>query len=264
MPETGKKSVPKYIISGEKGNIGSLLKKKLKNVSFYNENTYSSNADVFIHLASKSDDSAIKIVESNISYLLQVIHFCKRNSIKKFIFFSAMSIYNNTNKENVHEKDFYFNTNLYSTSKLLGENILEESTLEVLIIRLPMVLTRDHKNGVLNRIVEKLKKNQDVLLKNSHKLFNNFISIDDIYNFIIDYKFEKNFEKINLASKKENTLLEITEFLKKKLSSRSIIITSNEQCDFFNISIKKAKKLYKYKAIRNETKLSNWIKLRRK
>lgn len=254
----------KYIISGTNGNVGSLIKHSFNDCSVYNKDIKSSTADIFIHLASKSNANVTDTINSNINYLLKTIDFCKQNNIKKFIFFSAMSIYNNTNKEDITEEDYYFDTDFYSTSKLFGENILKESELKVLIIRLPMVLTRESNNGILNRILNKLENNEDIILQNSYKLFNNFISVDDIYNFIVNYTFEKKFERINLGSKKDHSLLQIIKFLKKKTLSKSKIIISKEECTFFNISIKKAKRIYNYKPIKNKKILLSWLKMRRK
>ena len=240
----------KYIISGLSGNIGSLIKNEFSNVTEYSKHLNIENQNIFIHLASKSTGSYKNILKSNITYLSEVIEFCNKNNIKKFVFFSAISI--NTSED------------LYSTSKLLGEKILKESGLDVLIIRLPMVLTRDIKNGILNRIIQKLEKNEDITLYNGDRKFNNFISIYDIYSFIINYHFKKKYEIIGLASSKENTLSEFVELMKNKLNSKSKIICSKKRHDFFNVSIKRAKNKYNYNPSKNEKILSNWIKIRNK
>lgn len=235
----------KYILSGINGNVGSILRKKICYSSEYNQDIKSSDADIFIHLASKSSDNYEDIVTSNITYLIQCIEFCKKNHIKKFVFFSAISIYTNDS--------------VYSISKLLGEKILKESELNVLVMRLPMILTDDNKNGILNRIIMKLRNNEDIIIYNANKKFNNFISVHDIANFITNYKFDKKYEIIDLASKKEYTLLEIVKFLKKEIKAKSNIIVSKQTHPFVNISIKNAIKEYGYKPKSTKKILKLWL-----
>lgn len=236
--------MPKYILNGLSGNVGSLLKHKFNNYSEYNKSLKVTDEKIFVYIAAKSTGKYDEIIDANINYLSEIIKFCKSNKINKIIFFSAISIYTKSD--------------LYSTSKLLGEKMLEESGLNVLVIRLPMILTNDKKNGVLNRIVQKLEKNEDIVLFNADKKFNNFVSIDDIHSFIIRYSFKKKFETIDLGSKKDNTLFDIVQFLKHLLKSKSNILINKQNSPFFNISIKKAEK-NSYKPTNTKKKLKNWI-----
>lgn len=201
--------VNKYIISGINGNVGKLLVSYFDNYDIFDSSLKFSNADIFIHLASKSYGNYEEIIKSNIDYLVEAIEFCKQNNIKNFIFFSAFSINN--------KDDFY------SKSKLFGEYILRESGLNVLVLRLPMILTQEATNGILNRIIDKLEHDKIVDLYNANKKFNNFISIDSICSFIINYSFNTKFEIISLQTADELTLYEIVLTMKKILNSKSDI-----------------------------------------
>ena len=240
----------KYIISGINGNTGTLLKDKFLNYETYSNNMQSSDADIFIHLAAKTTGSYTEIIESNIYYLSQIIDFCKTQNIKNIIFFSAISI-------NTH-------TDLYNTSKLLAEQMLKASGLKVLVLRLPMILTQESNNGILNRIANQLINNEDIILHNANKAFNNFIDINEIYNFINTYTFIKEYERINLASNNDWTLEKVIEFLKIKLDSTSSININRDDFPYFNVCTQKAIKEYSYTPIDNAEKLSNWVKTRKK
>jgi nucleoside-diphosphate-sugar epimerase len=240
----------KYILNGLSGNVGVLLKDKFNNFTEYGKHLNITNEEVFVHIAAKSNGNYSEIIEANINYLVKIIKFCKLNKIKKIIFFSAISIYT---------KD-----DLYSTSKLLGEKILKESGLKVLVIRLPMILTMDKKNGILNRIIQKLENNEDVVLYNANKKFNNFISVDDIFNFINKYTFKKKYEVVNLATDNKFKLVKIVNILKKRTNSKSKIIINNEKVDIEKLSIKKAKIKYNYKPLSTKKILTNWKKIRGK
>lgn len=237
-----------YILSGMNGHIGSELKNKLDSCVEYDKNIKPDNKKIFIHLASKSNGKYKNIIKSNIDYLIEVIDFCKKNDIKKLIFFSAISIYNKQD--------------IYSITKLLGEQILKESNLKVLVLRLPMVLTKERNNGILNRIVNKLETNDDVILFNADKKFNNFISVNDIYNFINTYKFKKKFEIVDLSTDKNLTLLEITDFIKDYLSSTSKVISKKSNDSLLHISLDKATNEYNYKPIKTKKILKQWLKQR--
>lgn len=237
----------KYIISGLDGNVGKLIKKNIPRYIDYTNSVDLKGGEVFLHLASKSNGSYEDIINSNIDYLCEVIDFCRSSNIKKLVFFSAISIYT---------KD-----DIYSVSKLLGEKMLRDSGLKVLVLRLPMILTKDRKKGVLNRIVQTLEKNDEIILFNANKKFNNFVSVDDIYGFIKNYSFKKKYEIVDLGSKKEATLLEIVKFMKHHLKSKSNIIIDKRKSEFFNISLKKAKK-FNYKPTTSKKILKNWLKER--
>jgi len=256
----------KYVISGYNGKVGKDLLCLLNNNKYivykYNEKEIV-DADCFIHLAACSDSTSRdsnKIVNSNIYLLINIIDYCKTNNIKNLVFFSAMGICNNMNVENLSEKTNCLQPNgLYNISKLFGEEILKYSGLNVLVLRVPSVLTTSQNSGLLYRFVQKLKKNEDISITNGDKLFNSFVSVEDIFNFIIGYKFNNNYELVFLAKELKLTLFEIIEILKKYLNSQSHIFRSTQLSDFFNISIEKAQS-YGYVPEDIEVTLKNWIK----
>ena len=240
----------RYIISGLDGNVGKLIKKMaIEYINYSNDIDVKGN-EVFLHLASRSYGSYQDIINANIDYLCEVIEFCKSNNISKFVFFSACSIYN---------KD-----DIYSVSKLLGEKILKESKMKILILRLPMILTSDKKYGILNRIIHKLEKDDDVELYNAHRVFNNFISVDEIYNFIELYPFLNDCETIDLVSNDQNSLLDITEMLKEIMGSKSNIVELKKLESDINLSINNIIDKYGYLPLKNSDKLKRWINLRNK
>ncbi len=248
----------KFIINGENGNVGKILSQQ-DNVILYNQQPNIHNVNTFIHLASKSQDKDFELIESNILYLKEMISFCEKNNIANFIFISAVSIYGEKNKNNVNENDSCKNTQLYGLTKLMGEEILKMSNLNILILRLPMILTDNKSNGVLNRIILKLENNEKVVLYNSDKIFNNFIGMNDLINFINIYKFKNKIEILNLATSQQLSLKEIVLYLKNLLKSSSQIEFNNEKKKFFNISISRAQKYYAYEPQETKEILYKWI-----
>lgn len=240
----------KYIATGLQGNVGVLLQNEFDSIREYTKTLENINGTIFMHLASKSNGSWQEIVHSNINYLCEVIEFCRIKGIKKIIFFSAISIYS--------QED------LYSTSKLLGEKILKESGLQVLVLRLPMILTLETQNGILNRIIHKLQKDDEIILYNYDKKFNNFISVKEICDFIKEYKFKNDFEIVNLATSKEMTLYEIVEFMKAFLSSKSKITLEKGCKPLLEIDVDRLRNEFNYKPQKVKNTLHTWLEKRGK
>ena len=120
------------ILTGEKGNIGSVL------YSLYQKDGIDScpikkyemdmNATRLIHLAAKSPPSNChEFLESNIIYLKKIIETAINFKIKEFIFFSSISIYGNQNRYSLSEESPIIEPCSYGISKLFGEALLKES-----------------------------------------------------------------------------------------------------------------------------------------
>lgn len=253
----------KIILSGANGSVGTLLFDKFKKDDYLVEKldlNDLSKKDVFIHLAARTSNSN-EILDSNISYLKQCIDYCKKTGIKKFIFFSTVSVYGNVNQENVNESSHFSNTpNIYGLSKLIGEELLKETNLDVLILRLPAILTKNTKNTFIYKLYEKLTNNEDITITNYNRIFNNIIDVNSIYNFILKYDFKKENETFILGVKQEKTLKEIVEFLKQELASNSNIIQNDKDSNFYNIDSSKAiNKNFEQRDIKEV--LKEWIDL---
>ncbi|MGA1933315.1 SDR family oxidoreductase [Arcobacter sp. YIC-464] len=255
----------KIVISGVNGSVGKLLFNKLEKEDFLVEKldlNDLNNKDIFIHLAAKTSNTQ-EILDSNISYLKECIEYCKKTNIKNFIFFSTMSVYGNINQEDVNEQTSFSNTpNIYGLSKLLGEELLKESGLNVLILRLPAILTKNTTNTFIYKLYEKLSNNEDITITNYNKTFTNIIDINSIYDFIFTYDFKSKNETFVLGIKKEKTLKEVVEFLKKELNSKSNIVLNDNISNFYNIDNSKAIK-YGFKQRDIKEVLKEWINLLR-
>lgn len=253
----------KIVISGATGSVGKILFNKLEKENYLVKkldlNDLNSK-DIFIHLAAKTSNTQ-EILNSNISYLKECIEYCKKTNIKNFIFFSTMSVYGNINQENINEESNFSSTpSIYGLSKLLGEELLKESNLNVLILRFPAILTKNTTNTFIYKLYEKLSNNEDITITNYNKAFNNIIDIDSIYDFISNYNFNNKNETFVLGIKKEKSLKEIVEFLKKELNSNSNIILNYNASNFYNIDNSKAIK-YGFKQRNIKEVLKEWINL---
>ena len=255
------------LITGGSGDIGSILFKLYQREGFdilpFDEKI-DMKADRILHLAAKSPPAhPVDIINSNVIYLQRVANYAKRNKIGELIFFSAASVYGNQNKENVAENDCVVDPNIYGVSKLLGEKLLRETSLNVLCLRLPAVLGLKNKTNFLSRCYVKLKNNEDIELTNPERLFNNLISIENIFDFLKNLVFKKKHDVVNLAAKKEMTIIEIVKLMKERLQSTSGIISPDKKADCFTLSTTKAETEYDFKPCPVKESITEWLHERR-
>jgi len=256
----------RYLITGSSGDVGSILYQLYKREGFdilpFDEKI-DMKADRILHLAAQSPPANPEdIINSNVIYLQRVADYAARNKINELIFFSAVSVYGKQNKENVAEKDCIVDPDIYGVSKLFGEKLLSETSLNVLCLRLPAVLGLKNKTNFLSRCYAKLKNNEDVELTNQDRPFNNFISIKNIFDFLKNLVFKKKHDVVNLASRKEMTILEIVELMKQAMGSRSNILPLDSKGSFFNISTEKAESEYGFIPHTAKATILKWVKQR--
>ena len=248
----------RYVLTGENGNVGKILKRYLSNCISYDNFIDSKSDDIFLHLATRVDK---ELIESNILFLKECIEFCLEKKIKKFIFFSSASIYGNINKENVKESECSSNISLYASSKIFGEKLLFDykDRLSVLVLRLPAVLT-NQKNSFIYKLKNKLHRDEDIELYNYNKRFNGFIGVKDIAEFIKEFRFRKDFEILNFAPELNQTLKDVVLHMKIRLKSKSkIICHDKDDVRYYNLSIDRLKNEYGFIPRDYEEILDEWI-----
>jgi len=254
----------KILLTGHKGDIGSVFYDmyKAKGFDVYSFNKFADiKADRIVHLAAKSPPAdPDEIIASNINHLQEIVRYTERNQIREIVFFSAMAIYGNPNKEDIEEEDGIFSPNFYAISKLLGEEYLRNhNTMNILCIRLPAILGFRNTTNFLSRCYVKLRNNEAITLTNYNRLLNNFISIENLFDFLTSLKINKKFDVINLAVKKELKMSAIVEMMKNELGSQSEIILSDDQRNFFNISTKKAVQEYNFHPYSTAVTVLKWL-----
>lgn len=249
----------KYLMSGHDGSIGAIMIKNNPNIKSFNIKNDVSNINTFLHLAASIEDE--RIIESNIIYLQKVVEYCIKNKIKNFVYFSSVSVYGRQNKLDISESSCGNELSLYASSKLFAEAYLKSiANLNVLIIRLPAVLT-NKKGTYISSLLVKLKNSEDIVLPNYEKQFNNFIGVDDIMNFIDRYEFYKNYEIINFASVKSQSLKDIVLFLYELISSKSKIYFDDTLKNFYNLNVDKLTLEYKYIPMNYKNSLEKWVEI---
>lgn len=252
------------IFNGLSGKIGHDLLKFYANKKF-NFDYFELNlnekpkSNTIVHMAACSNVSTSEnIISSNIDYLLNIIDYTKKYNIENFIFFSSLSIYGNPNGI-IDENSPFYAPNIYGISKYLGEEMLKQSGIKnVLCIRLPAVLTSKPNSSFLFKWLQNIQNGENININNIANKFNNFISINCLFDFIFNVQFN-GFNTINLASKDDFTFDEFATYLIEKYNSRSKINNIGAS-SFFKININKAIANFNFNPYSAKDSIDEWIR----
>lgn len=212
-----------------------------------------------LHLAGRTDITRPDLIlDSNIGYLRTVIEKVELAGVKEFIFFSSVSVYGIQDKEDVSETDGMQTPDLYGLSKLTGEKILELSDVKTICLRLPGVLELRKASNFLSRMFIRLQNNEAITVYNGDKIFNNFIDMWSLADFVSNLTVTEKFDVINIGNDKQLTIREIIELIRSALNSRSKIVYADIDMPFFNLSIAKAMSRYNFKPGNTQDNIIRW------
>ena len=257
-------------------NLKPLISKKtlvIKKVDLNKEINLNFKPDICFHLASITSPSEyiskpIETITTNILGTINLLNFCVKKKVKKFILLSSGEIYGNFKKLNFKKEKFDENdygiidpkniSSNYSLSKKISENALlcwfKKYNLANNSIRLFHTYGPNMKLGdgrIHSDLVDKISKNKNIILKGNPNIKRSLCYISDVITGILTVILRgKNNESYNLANPKE--IYKVKELAKIILSLQDnkklkIVKLSkkNNRLDFFypTPSIEKLKKL---------------------
>ena len=167
-------------ISGAKGFVGKNLRKflsnnQIKSISIsqnhFNKNQFPSlkKSSNFVHLVGIGSESMNQKFEKvNVQTTKKVIDLCKKNNIKKIIYFSGLGVSKNSRSS-------------YFISKFNAEQLIKKSGLEYTIFRPSYILGND---DYLTRNISKQIRKKRIIMPGSGKFILQPISIDDVCSCI--------------------------------------------------------------------------------
>lgn len=276
----------KVLITGTYGFIGSYLAEKFsangievigvvrnnngkKNLNYDIINcdlsqglSYNKPVDVIVHAAANSSNKNPNLgiyILDNVIATQKIIDYAYKYDVSKIVYLSTVSVYGDINCNILNERTPIINPSYYGLTKYISENLLRDAKyLNCVSLVLPGVLGYNHSNAWLFNVGKKMIKNEIIEIYNSNELFNNLVYISDLEIFIrkIIYNEFENFEKLFLGSKDCMKIIDICNFLKEMLNSKSHIRENKNNNKSFVISIEKAlKKGYKPMEIKEILKL---------
>ena len=290
--------------------ITSLLTKNYKVITLSRQKT-KADCKIFKHItgdlkSQKTIDNIVKLRPNFIIYAASFNHFkseknfeetlnnnnlplarlcesiLKNNNFKKIIYFSTFQVYGNYQKlkvinENTEKKPMNFYGLSHSINEEYLKNLKKKFNLNYDIIRLsnaygyPQLKSCDCWWLVINDLCKDLIYKNQIRLNSNGKAFRNFITIDEVANFVkMLINLKHSCEIYNLVSKET---IQIKGIVKKIIIAAKFInfknnyevLIKNKKINFKNIKIEKPKFTISYKKIKkigfkNKINLNQGIK----
>jgi nucleoside-diphosphate-sugar epimerase len=217
-------------------------------------------ADVSIDFCNKNPRTS-GINNSNIT--LNTLECCRLNKVKRYIYSSTSAVYKQK-KEKLKEMDHFQPLNLYSASKLFGENLCKIYNdlygVETICLRYFNVFGPSMKkspySSVLVNFLNNRSENKPLIVHGNGKQTRDFVFVEDIAkaNIIASTLKLKKYGKIyNVGSGKSLSIIDLA----KKISN-NITFVKHRNGDIKNScsNIKKLKKDFNWKP---KVKIEKWL-----
>jgi UDP-glucose 4-epimerase len=191
-------------------------------VGLYNHNR---KADIFIHCAANCKIN--KIIKNpheafeNTQGVYEALEYCRRNKIKRFVFFSSTRV--------LHREK-----NPYTASKIYGEELCEAYRqcygIDYIIIRPSTVYGgRDETGRLMSIWIDNARKNKDLVIYGDRKKILSFTYISDFIVGVIYAVFKGRKNRAYNISSKPIKLYKVAKEIIKQTNSKSKIVFKDEE-----------------------------------
>jgi len=191
----------------------------------------------------------IDYINSNIISVKNLINLGEKKKIKIFINLSTISIYAQNKDATLKESSIKDTFSLLGRTKYIGENIIKNSKLNYINLRLPGVISKQNKNRPwLNQIANKIKNHKTVKVFNVNNSYNAIIDVLEIskiikYIIISRKKIRKSY---NCSASTPIKIKDIINYLIKIYNSKSKIKILKNKKKTIIVSIKKISREFDY------------------
>ena len=162
-----------------------------------------------------------KYIDRNILITKNIIDYAKKNEIDLIFNLSSVDVYGKTKKDIITEKTLPKAQSNYGYLKYMIEKLIINSNCNYLNLRVPGTLCFGSKyitnRPWINLIINKIIKNENLIIYNPDQKFNNVTSSYEIARFI-NYIIKKRIfnNTFNFATKFPLTINQITKYIQKK------------------------------------------------
>ena len=248
--------------------------KKLKKI--FNNHKF----EIIIHLAAQAGvRHALKdpesYLDSNIKGFLNLVDNLKTNTVKKFIFASSSSVYGEGKKFPQSEEMKPKPINIYSSTKLLNEEIIRDysniSKIKFIGLRFFTIYgSHGRPDMFLFKLLKSIFKKNSFYLNNYGNHLRDFTHVDDVKMIIkklIDKKIKTKFQIFNVCSNNPISVLKLISDVSKITSTNpKIVKIKRHKADVLkthgsNIKIKKYLNIKSFRNIFEELlPIVNWYR----
>ena len=192
-------------------------------------------SNTVIHLAAiasvvESIKNPILVNDVNVNGTLNMLEFCRKKKIKKFIFTSSAAIFGDYEGKSNENTKTVPNT-VYAGSKLTGEQYCKiySDLFEMNVVCLrPFNIYGARQNdayaGVISKFYDRLKNNKRPMIFGNGKQTRDFIHVSDIaMAFLLSIKYnKKKFDVFNLATSKSTSIIHLAKLFAQVMNKSKL------------------------------------------
>jgi UDP-glucose 4-epimerase len=209
--------------------------------------------DAVIHAAATLPTPTKRIadfIRDNVVATENLVQMSSQCGVRKFVFFSSLSIYGEISGSLVDEQTPIVNPDVYGASKLFGELCLREQKNDIasLALRLPAILGHGAARHWLASTLENVRAGQPIRIFNPSAPFNNAVYIQDLCVFLDKWLSDdrKGCDAVTLAANGQMSIQDIVAHLIAVSRSSSRIVVDPVPRRSFLVSSERAKRNYGY------------------
>lgn len=194
--------------------------------------------------------SVRQLIRDNVIATDNLVRLSKDHGVRRFIFFSSLSVYGDVGTDVVDESTPIVNPEPYGMSKLFGECCLRECApaMSSLSLRLPAVLGRGARRHWLATMVAKARANEALHIYNPDAPFNNAVHLGDLCAFIERWLQGdwRGFDAVTLGADGSMSIRDVVLRVASRTKCSSRIVEQSTSGRSFIVSSARAKDLYGY------------------
>jgi UDP-glucose 4-epimerase len=194
--------------------------------------------DAVVHLAQSLryrdfPEGGYDMVKTNINGTFELLEWCRKNYVRKFIFSSTGNVYRDE-KRLLTENDICKPETMYAATKLSAEHLVKQYSpfFQTLVLRVFGVYGPGQSNMMIPNIIERVRKGREITLARKVGLYMTPLYISDciemLYKIIIDPKIRIS-DLFNLAGNETIHLGSIITCIERLVNCKAnITITDDE------------------------------------
>lgn len=143
--------------------------------------------DMVVHAAATSPGPGVSVdqmVRDNVEATRRLVAWARQCEVRRFVLLSAVSAYGSVQVPVVDEMTPSVDPDPYGLSKRIGEELLADSPVPSLCLRLPAVVGPGAKRNWMVRMKEAILAGRPVEVFNPEAPYNNLVHLDDLATLI--------------------------------------------------------------------------------
>jgi nucleoside-diphosphate-sugar epimerase len=222
--------------------------------------------DCIVHVAGVSTMPGISVddlLACNVAGARNLLNYARNADASRLVLASTLSVHGQVEEPIVDEITPVRNPDLYGASKYLAERLFaaEAHSLPCAAIRLPGVLGEGAHRAWVPTLLERMRRDQDIVMYNSDSMFNNAAHVSDLCSLILNLLRHQwsGFHAFPVGADGQIAIAELVRILLSGTGSRSKMTEGKALKKPFTVSSIYAKANFNYAPMGIEEMLSRYV-----